>query len=148
MTLNGQLKIPEPAGLKTLAGPHVHQDSLLPSLCGQIISLIKPVWLRAPPSPAFPISCPCPCSFTSPGGVSVHSLSPAALLHTQHLCLGPARRTLLPEGSRCGWVMGQELRTHRVPHATSASEMDGDTGGASEESVMLKSEKNPSLLHN
>lgn len=47
LTLCVQPKMPEPAGSQSLAGPHVHQDSLLPSLYGQIMSLIKPAWLRA-----------------------------------------------------------------------------------------------------
>lgn len=67
LTLCVQPKMPEPAGSRSLAGPHVHQDSLLPSLYGQITSLIKLVWLQAPSSSASPI--PCPCRFSSPGAV-------------------------------------------------------------------------------
>lgn len=69
LTLCVQPKMPEPAGSRSLSGPHVHQDSLLPSLYGQIMSLIKPVWLQAPSSSASPI--PCPCRFSSPGAVSL-----------------------------------------------------------------------------
>lgn len=155
LTVYGQLKTPDPAGSRSLAGPPVHQDSLLPSLYGQIMSLIKPVWLWAPPSPAFPITCPRPCGFSSPGHVPVHSLSSAALLHVQHLCPGPVLRMLLPGevcsigAGRCRWVVGQESRTHReqsvAPRCLCPWGGWWHWGCASEESEMLKTEKNLKL---
>lgn len=90
LTLCVQPKMPEPAGSQSLAGPHVHQDSLLLSLYGQITSLIKPVWLWAPSSSASPI--PCPCRFSSlelSHSLSVQGLSWGAWPQMQHLCPGP-----------------------------------------------------------
>lgn len=82
-----QPKMPEPAGSRSLAGPHVHQDSLLPSLYGQIMSLMKPVWLWAPSSLLPPSHVP--ADFPALGlSLCMHSLSwgatnPAALPWSQ-----------------------------------------------------------------
>lgn len=155
LTLCGQLKMPEPAGSRSLAGPCVHQESLLPSLYGQIMSLIKRAWLQAPPSPAFPITCPCPCRFSSPGDVSVCAQSVFRSLATNPASLpwscaqGTAPCKGLPHRgwqTPAGWWGRSCIPTgsREQPCAAFAPRVDGGTGDApcaSEESVILKTQK-------
>lgn len=126
LTLCVQPKMPEPAGSQSLAGPHVHQDSLLPSLYGQIMSLIKPAWLRAlssllPPSrvpadfPALGLSLPLSLSLCAQFILgSQAQCSTSALVPETAVLAGLTEagwgRNCVPIGSRVwSWTLGMHL---------------------------------------